>query len=81
MSGSKPLFIFACPVAEMVARVLPWKELFAVIISNLVCPGISLKYFRASFMAASLASAPELQKNTLSAKEFSTSSFASFICG
>ncbi len=32
-------------------------------------------------MAASTASVPELQKNTLSAKELETSSFARLICG
>jgi len=40
-----------------------------------------LPYFRASFSAASLASAPELQKKTRSANECSTSSFARWICG
>jgi len=36
----------------------------------------SLKYFLASLMAASFASAPLLQKNTRSAKLFSASQYA-----
>lgn len=37
-------------------------------------------HFRANLMAASLASVPELEKNTLSPKERSTSLLASFTC-
>jgi hypothetical protein len=44
-------------------------------------PNLSWAYFRASFSAASLASAPELQKNTLSAKVDCTRVFASCSTG
>ena len=41
---------------------------------------LSRLYFRASLMAASFASAPELQKKARSAKEWLQSSSASSIC-
>jgi hypothetical protein len=40
-----------------------------------------LPHFRASLVAPSLASAPELQKNTLSSAEFSTIVSANDNCG
>jgi len=43
-------------------------------------PYFSRLYFRASLMAASLASAPLLQKNALSAKEWEQRISASSIC-
>ena len=40
---------------------------------------VSLAYFRASLIAASLASVPELQKKARSPNEWSTRSFARWI--
>ncbi len=81
-SGSKPWWYFSWPVAVTVASVRPWNELLRgddlVAVAGQPC---SLAYLRASLIAASLASAPELQKNTRSANECSQSSLARWICG
>ena len=68
------------PVADQVDRVRPWKEFCAVITSYapFLC---SLPYLRASLNAPSLASAPLLQKNTLSRQLLSTSNWASWSWG
>ena len=63
-------------VAESVPMVLPWKEFFMETMVCLPAPNFSRACFRASLIAASLASAPLLQKKTRSAKEFSTRSRA-----
>ena len=49
----------------MVARVRPWKEALAVMMTGRSRLSFSWAYFRVSLMAASLASAPELQKKAL----------------
>src|SRR4030043_255191 len=67
--GEYPLWYFSCAVAVNVARVLPWKERSMVMTSYRSPPIFSLENLRASFNAPSFASAPLLQKNTLSAKE------------
>jgi hypothetical protein len=46
----------------MVVTVRPWKEFFAVMITGCVIPRPAA-YFLDSLIAASFASAPELQKN------------------
>ena len=46
----------------MAVKVRPWNELMAVIITGEEMPSFVCAYLRASFMAASFASAPELQK-------------------
>jgi len=56
------LFTFFWPVAERVAYVLPWKEFSIVIILYLNPSYFLLPYALTSLIAASLASAPELQK-------------------
>ena len=61
----------------MVASVRPWKPPSKVMISN-APPLCSEPYLRASLIAPSLASAPELVKNTWSKQLKSTSAFASF---
>ena len=70
ISGSKPLRYFARPVAASVARVRPWNELSIEMIS--LRPE-ALPILRASLNIPSLASAPELAKNTTPSKQFSIS--------
>ncbi len=65
--GAKPIWNFSCAVAVIVASVRPWKESF-IVISSYLPPSFSWPYFRASLIAASLASAPLLQKKTFSNK-------------
>ena len=68
------------PDADMVASVRPWKPPSKVMISYapfLYCA----PYLRASLIAPSLASAPELAKNTWSKQLFSTSACASLRLG
>src|SRR3989442_114472 len=68
------------PPAVMVASVRPWKEPVVVMISN--APSrLRAPHFRASLMAASFASAPELQKKTREGNESSTRRRARSICG
>src|ERR1700681_1263989 len=75
-SGSKAFL----PDADIVARVRPWKPPSKVMISYapFLCKA---PYLRASFMAPSLASAPELVKNTWSKQLRSAKAFASFRLG
>ena len=80
-SGSKPWWYFSCPVAATVAKVRPWNELRVATNSTRSEEIRSFAYFRASFSAASLASAPEFEKNTRSANECSVRSLARWICG
>ena len=54
----------SCPVAASVAIVRPWKEPVSVTMVLLPLPYLSNAYLRAVLMAHSLASAPELEKNT-----------------
>ena len=56
-------------------------DCFIVMISNRPAPYLSCEYRRADLIAASLASAPLLQKKTWSANEWSTSICASLTCG
>src|SRR6266849_5880453 len=60
------------PPAVTVASVLPWNEPDVVMISN-APPRLRAPHLRATLIAASLASAPELQKNTRDGKESWTS--------
>ena len=55
---------FSWPVAFIVARVRPWKERSSVTIVFFESPPVSWPYLRASFIAASFASAPLLPKKT-----------------
>ena len=61
-SGSKPWWYFGWPVAVTVAIVRPWNELWVAMISYRSVEKRSLAYLRAILIAASLASAPELEK-------------------
>ena len=79
-SGSNPWWYFSCAVAVTVARVRPWKPPRIVMMSPRSLAPCSLAHLRASLIAVSLASAPELEKNTRSAKEWSQSSLASWVC-
>ena len=56
--------MLSCAVAVSVAIVLPWKDFFSVITLCLPAPYLSKEYLRAVLIAASFASAPELQKKT-----------------
>jgi len=49
----------------MVASVRPWKEALAVMMTGKSSPSFSCACLRVSLMAASFASAPELQKKAL----------------
>jgi len=61
--GPKPSEYFDCPPTLTVNSVRPWKLLSAAMISYFSVPKRSNATRRASLKAASLASAPELQKN------------------
>lgn len=78
--GRKGAWYLGWPVAAMVASVRPWKELTAETITGRSMPCLVRACLRASLIDASFASAPELQKNTLSANERFTSSAASSPC-
>jgi hypothetical protein len=67
-SGSKPACTLRLPVADSVARVRPWKACSMTTIAGCSMP-CWWPYMRASLMAASLASQPELQKNTSSMRD------------
>ncbi len=71
--GPKPSEYFGWPPTLTVNRVRPWKLLRVAMISCFSGPKRSWATRRASLNAASLASAPELQKNARSAKVASTS--------
>jgi hypothetical protein len=79
-SGSKPCWYFSVGVAERAPMVRPWNAPRMVTMSTRSLAKVSFAYFRASLIAASLASVPELQKNARSAKECSHRSFARWIC-
>ena len=79
-SGSKPWWYFSCAVAVTVASVRPWKPPRIVMMSPRSLAPCSLAHLRASLIADSLASAPELEKKTRSANEWSQSSLASWVC-
>ncbi|OGI57914.1 MAG: hypothetical protein A2V58_08110 [Candidatus Muproteobacteria bacterium RBG_19FT_COMBO_61_10] len=78
-SGSKPAWILRLPLADRVARVRPWK-----LPSMTIMEGSRILRWcacrRASLMAASFASAPELQKKALSMPEIWQTAWASFSC-
>ena len=78
-SGWKPWWYFSWPVAVSVANVRPWKEPVVDRISYR--PPCSLPQRRASFIAASFASAPLLQRKTRSANECRQRSAASSTAG
>ncbi len=79
-SGSNPWWYFSCAVAVTVARVRPWNPPRIVMMSPRSLAPCSLAHLRASLIAVSFASAPELEKKTRSAKEWSQSSLASCVC-
>ncbi len=78
-SGPKPSVCFLLPAAEIVAIVRPWKLPSNVTIRWRASP-FPDQYLRAILMASSIASAPELQKKTVSPKVASTSRAASRCC-
>ena len=79
--GAKPSWYLGCAVAASAPSVRPWKLLWNETISTRSFSPRSQACRRASLMAASLASAPELEKNTRSAKEAATRRSASRIEG
>ena len=74
-SGANGACLLSCGVAESAPNVRPWKPPWS---TTKRPPGRRL---RASFRAASLASAPELQKNTLPPSERAVSRSASRVIG
>jgi len=79
-SGVNGARYFSVAVAVTVARVRPWKAPSATMISK--APSrFSFPHLRASLMHPSTASAPLLQKNTLSSPVCSHRSCASLIWG
>src|SRR3990172_9499460 len=81
IKGAYPLWYFSWAVAVNVAKVLPWKERSMVIISYRSPSIFVFAYLRASFIAPSFASAPLLQKKTLSENECWQRREANRICG
>src|SRR5262245_65897537 len=67
--GSKPCWYFSWPVAAKAAKVRPWNELRVATNSTRSDAIRSRAYLRATLSAASLASAPEFEKNMQSANE------------
>jgi hypothetical protein len=66
VTGPKPSWYFGVPVIASAPRVRPWNELWnAMTLLRAGWPRPK-KWWRASFNIASLASAPELQKNARS---------------
>ena len=68
--------ILSVGVADSEPRVRPWNAPRIVMMSTTSVARVSFAYFRASLIAASLASVPELQKKARSPNEWSTRSFA-----
>ena len=64
-SGSKPACTLRLAVADSVASERPWKAFSMTMIAGSATPR-SWPYLRATLIAASFASSPELQKNTSS---------------
>ena len=58
----------------------PWNEFIAVIMTGTSISSLVCAYLRVNLIAASLASAPELQKNALSAHECCISHLARAAC-
>ena len=80
-SGPKFSWYLGWPVAVIAAKVRPWNELSAVMITGVpFAPSLVRACLRASLIAASFASAPELQKKARSAHDESTSFLASAPC-
>lgn len=65
--GRNGSWYFAWPVAAIVASVRPWKDFLAERMTGSVTPRVVRACLRASLIAASFASAPELQKKTCAA--------------
>mmetsp|Transcript_12999 Transcript_12999/g.38345 ORF Transcript_12999/g.38345 Transcript_12999/m.38345 type:complete len:264 (+) Transcript_12999:491-1282(+) len=78
-SGPNPSWYLGWPVAVRVASVRPWKDCLAVMMMGLSTPRSEAR-LRASLIAPSLASAPELQKKTLSRLQVATRRCASSPC-
>ena len=64
-SGSKPACTLRLPVADSVASERPWNAFSMTMIAGSAMP-LSWPYLRATLIDASVASSPELQKNTSS---------------
>ena len=79
-SGWKASWYLGWPVAATAPMVRPWKDFSAVMISK-APPLCCLPHLWAILIAASLASAPLLQKKTRLGKDSSTSRLASATCG
>ena len=67
-------------VTLIAVSVRPWNELSAVMMIGVVAPSLVAACLRASLIAASFASAPELQKKARSAPLVATSFCASSPC-
>lgn len=88
MIGKNGCWYCVLAVRASAPIVRPWKEPVkatssvgtSAVASWASAPAVMRAYFRANLMAPSFASVPELQKNTLSPKEVSTSRFASCTC-
>lgn len=83
ITGSKGVLYCSLLVKARAPKVLPWKLLVNAmkpVATSLSSGWVNLWNFLENLMAASLASVPELQKNTRSAKELATKRFASSIC-
>ena len=70
--GPKPARYFSFPVALSMASVRPWKAPSKQIMWKRSGWPFSAWYLRTAFTMPSFASAPELQKKTLSAKDAAT---------
>ena len=78
--GPNPSVCLGFAPAAKVAKVLPWNAFLKVMMSVLSLSPFSKWYFLEVLIAPSTASAPELQKNTLSAKLISHNFLANFCC-
>ena len=78
-SGSKPACTLRLAVADSVASERPWKAFSMTMIAGSAMPR-SWPYLRATLIAASFASSPELQKNTSSRPVISAMRSAACSC-
>ena len=80
-SGRKAAWYFSRGVAASAPNVRPWNASLNATMACFSGPNMSRAHLRANLNAPSLASAPELQKKTRSAKLVSHSFCASRACG
>ena len=78
-SGSKPACTLRLAVADSVASERPWNAFSMTMIAGSAMPR-SWPYLRATLIAASFASSPELQKNTSSSPVISAMRSAACSC-